>query len=264
MIKTLPILFFIYFTLYTSAQKCEYEEYFRFTDLAKKAFNTENFKDARKSFKLAFKETIFPLGHDLSYALIAANETKDYEWAGQIAKKLAQGGVPLRYFIRYKKKKWHKEFKSSFNSYNAYYEECFDQEMKKRLLQIEQNDFEFTTKYHDWRARKIELQIQELIDGATKIVVDFKSFKEKYGFPNEREMGYNYIHIKNRIEPYKTDVLMVHIYQMGTPIFRNNIHDFACEGSLHTNFEEVIEKIQGFGDSTGIEQEMRARYKKFR
>lgn len=264
MTKILPILTFLFLTLYTSGQKCEYAEYFRLTDLAKIDCNKQNFKEAVRNFKLAFKETEFILGHDLSYALIAANEIKDNQWAGQIAKKLAEGGIPLRYFSKFKKKKWYKEFEVAFQNYAEYYEECLNKEMRNRFLEISQNDFEFTNKYHDWRERKIEIPIQELIDGATKILMDFKNFNEKYGFPNEQEMGYNYVRRKNRIEPYKVDVLLIHIYQMGTPIFKDDIHNFVCKGSLHTSFEKTIERIQGFGDSTGIEQEMKARYKKFR
>ncbi|WP_273566159.1 hypothetical protein [Maribacter halichondriae] len=136
--------------------------------------------------------------------------------------------------------------------------------MRNRFLVISQEDYEFIDKYHQWRERKIELTLKELIDGATRILTDFKDFNEKYGFPNEQKMGYHYVRRKNSIEPYPVAVLMIHIYQMGTLIFKDNIHNLACEGSLHSNYEETFKSISGFGDSTGVEQEIKARYKKYR
>ncbi|MDT0540201.1 hypothetical protein [Croceitalea sp. P059] len=239
-------------------------EYFRLTDLAKNDCKKENFKDARRNFELAFEKNVFPLGHDLSYALFTADKLKDDQWARDIAEKLAKGGIPLRYFVKFKKNKWYKEFESDFQNYAEHFKEHFDLEIKNRFLQISKDDSDFTDKYHEWRERKIELPIQELIDGATSVLTDFKDFNIEYGFPNELKMGYNYVRQKNRIEPYKIDVLMIHIYQMGTRLFKDDIHSFVCSGSFHSSFEKTIERIHGFGDSTGIEQEMKARYEKFR
>lgn len=251
-------------TLNSSGQNCEYAEYFRLTDLAKNDCKKENFKDARRNFELAFEKNIFPLGHDLSYALFTADKLKDDQWARHIAEKLAKGGIPLRYFGKFKKKKWYKEFESDFQNYSEHYKNHFDLEMQYRFMEISQEDSDFTDKYHEWRERKIELTINELIDGATKILRDFKDFNEKYGFPNEQKMGYQYVRRKNSIESYPVAVLMIHIYQMGTQIFKDDIHNLVCEGSLHSNYEQTLKSIRGFGNSTGIEQEMKARYKKYR
>jgi hypothetical protein len=57
---------------------------------------------------------------------------------------------------------------------------------------------------------------------------------------------------------------MINIYQMGKLLFKNNIHSFVSQGSLHLNFEPTLRKIQGFGNSTGVEKVMKARYKKYR
>ena len=264
MIKSLQILTFLFLALHASGQNCEYAEYFRLTELAKNNVKKENFKDARRNFELAFEKTAFPLGHDLSYALFTANKLKDGQWARHIAENLAKGGIPLRYFGKFKKKNWYKEFELDFQNYTEHFKKNFDIEMRNRFLAISQDDSEFTDKYHEWRARKIELTLQELIDGATKVLTDFKDFNEEYGFPNEPKMGYNYIRRKNNIEPYPVDVLIVHIYQMGTLLFKDNINSLVCQGSLHSNFEATLKRIQGFGDSTGVEQEMKARYKKYR
>jgi hypothetical protein len=186
MIKIIPILTLLFLTLYTSGQKCEYAEYFLLTDKAKNDCKKENFKDARRNFEFAFEKTVFPLGQDLSYALFTANELKDDQWARHIAGKLAKGGIPLRYFAKFKNKKWYKEFESDFQNYVEHFQKHFDIEMRNCFLAISQDDYEFIDKYHEWREREIELTLKELTDGATKILTDFKGFNEKYGFPNKK------------------------------------------------------------------------------
>lgn len=251
-------------TLISSGQNCQYAEYFRLTDLAKNDCKKENFKKSKRNFQLAFEKVEFPLGHDLSYALFTADKLKDDQWAGHIAKSLAKGGIPLRYFAKFKKKKWYKKFESEFQNFTEHFKKHFDVEMKNRFLMISQDDYEFNNQFHEWRERKIELTLQELIDGATKIISDFENFNDKYGFPNEQQMGYNYDRRKNSIEPYKVGVLMIHIYQRGTLIFKDDVHNLVCEGALHPNYEEALKGIRGFGNSTGIEQEMEARYTYYR
>tara|TARA_R110000744_G_scaffold198876_1_gene318104 strand:- start:243 stop:1046 length:804 start_codon:yes stop_codon:yes gene_type:complete len=264
MIKILPILTFLFLTLYASGQECQYEEYFRLTDLAKNDCKKENFKESKRNFQLAFEKVEFPLGHDLSYALYTADKLKDDQWAGHIAKKLAKGGIPLRYFAKFKKKKWYKKFESDFSNFTEHFKKHFNVEMQNRFLKISQDDYEFNNQYHEWRERKIELTLQELIDGATKIISDFENFNDKYGFPNEQQMGYNYVRRKNSIEPYKIGVLMIHIYQRGLLIFKDDIDDFICKGGLHSGYKKTLKEIRGFGNSTGIAQEMEARYAKYR
>jgi hypothetical protein len=56
------------------------------------------------------------------------------------------------------------------------------------------------------------MTLQELIDGASEILRDFKKLTDKYGFPNERLMGFNYVRKKNNVEYYIVDVLIIHIY----------------------------------------------------
>lgn len=74
-----------------SAQECKYGEYYRIVDSAKKEYSTQNFKEANQKFKLAFSKTDFPLGQDLSFALISAVKSEDDNWAKIIAENLAKG-----------------------------------------------------------------------------------------------------------------------------------------------------------------------------
>lgn len=112
--------------------------------------------------------------------------------------------------------------------------------------------------------RETELTLQELINGATEILLGFNTLTEKYGFPNERVMGYNYVRKRNVIESFPIEVLIVHLYQRGVLIYENEIPNIACNGGLHPKWIETLKNVRGFGDSSGIEQEMKTRYEKFR
>lgn len=251
-------------TIHTSGQNCEYVAYFRLTDLAIKECKKENFKEAKKNFKLAFEKTVFPQGHDLSYALFTANKLKDDQWSLQVAKKLAEGGIPLKYFAQFKKKKWYKEFQANFHKYDEHYKEHFDLDLKNRFLDIYQKDFERNQQYHEWREGKIELTLQELIDGATQVTSEFKEFIDEYGFPSEQKMGYNYVRRINRIEEYSSVTLLIHVFQIGDLTFKDRIDDFTCSGGIHSKYNKTLHEIRGFGNGTGIKQEMETRYTKYR
>lgn len=247
-----------------SAQECEYGEYYRIIDSAKKEYSKQDFKKANEKFKIAFSKTDFPLGHDLSFALISAIKSKDDNWAGTIAENLAKGGIPLRYFGKYKKEKWYKKFSSEFENHSTFYKDSLNPVLKDRLLSLLQKDRGFNSKYHEWRTRETELTLQELINGAIEILDEFKTLTEEYGFPKERIVGYNYVRRKNAIESFPIEALIVHIYQRGVLIFENEIPKIVCNGGLHPQWIETLKKIRGFGDSNGVEQEMKVRYKKYR
>jgi len=260
------LLIFILLTTITdlSAQECEYTEYYPLVDAAFKNYSEKNYKDAEKNLKLAFTKTDFPLGKDLNLALMVAQKRDNSEWAEEIAIRLAKGGIPLRYFVKLKNFKWYDKFLNDFENYSKYYAEKFDSELQKKIISLLQQDTEFNSKYHQWRTREIEMSLQELIDGATKIETEFKLLTDKYGFPNERIMGYNYVYRKNIIERYPTDVLMIHIYQRGTLLFKEDIHNIVCKGGLLPSSEITLKEVRGFGNSDGIEQEMKIRYEKYR
>lgn len=249
-----------------SAQECEYGEYYRIIDSAKKDYSKQNFKEANEKFKIAFSKTDFPLGHDLSFALISAIKSKDINWAETIAENMAKGGIPLRYFGKYKKEKWYKKFSSEFENNSTFFRDraSLNPVLKDKLLSLLEKDRDFNNKYHEWRTRETEMTLQELIKGANEILEEFIALTEEFGFPAEQLMGYNYVRRSNRIEPFPIEALIVHIYQRGVLIFENEIPKIVCEGGLHPQWIETLKKIRGFGNSTGIEQEMKARYKHFR
>jgi hypothetical protein len=262
--NVLLILTFVFFAANLYAQDCDYIEYYPLVELASQNYSDKDYNEAEKNLKLAFTKTEYPLGEDLHIALLVAQKREDTAWAEQIAIRLAKGGIPIIYFRYLKKYEWYSNFKADFKQYSDYYQENYSPELREELLSLLNRDKEFTSKYHDWRTREIELTLDELIDGASKVLSDFKQMTYKYGFPNERLMGYNYVRRKNSVDYYHTDALMMHIYQRGVIIFEDEMHKIVCEGGLHTNYEETLKKIRGFGNSTGVEQEMKARYAKYR
>lgn len=263
--KNILLIFTILlFTANSVAQECEFAEYYPLVKLASKNYSDKNYEDAEKNLKLAFTKTDHPLGADLHLAFSVALKRKDTKWAEQIAIRLAKGGVPLRYFRYHKKHKWYDKFNADFETYSDYYKENYNQELRDNFLSLINRDKEFNSKYHDWRTREIELTLDELIKGASEIISDFNQMTDKYGFPNEKIMGYHYVSRKNSIEQYHSAALIIHIYQRGVLIFENEIYKIVCEGGLHPNYEETLKKIRGYGNSTGVEQEMKARYEKYR
>ena len=263
--KNILLIFIILISTAKSvAQDCDYTEYYPLVELANKNYSDKKYKEAEKNFKLAFATTEYPLGADLHLAFAVAQKRKNTKWAEQIAIRLAKGGIPLRYFRYHKKSEWYDKFSANFKNYSEYYRENYNQELRDNFLSLLNRDRDFNSKYHDWRTREIELSLDELINGASEIISDFNQMTDKYGFPNEKLMGYHYVRRKNSIEQYHSGALIIHIYQRGVLIFENEIYKIICEGGLHPNYEETLKKIRGFGNSTGVEQEMKARYEKYR
>ncbi|WP_396596923.1 hypothetical protein [Dokdonia sp. R86516] len=260
----LLILIILSFTAKSIAQDCEYKEYYPLVELARKNYSDKNYNEVVKNLKIAFAKTEHPFGADLHFALAVAQKQKNNEWAEQIAMRLAKGGVPLQYFRYHKKSEWYDAFNANFNTYSDYYKENYNQELRNSYVALLNRDREFNSTYHDWRTRKIELTLDELINGASEIISDFDQMTDKYGFPNEKLMGYYYVRRKNSIEHYNSEVLIIHIYQRGVLVFENEIDKIVCDGGLHPKYEETLKKIRGFGNSTGVEQEMKVRYAKYR
>lgn len=255
-----------WFILYlATAQECSYSKaYYSLVESARKKVKNEKFKAAEKDFKAAFSLTDFPFGADLGLALFVAQKRKDANWAKELAIQLAKGGVPLRYFVRYKKFKWFDDFKSNFKKYKAYYQENFNMSLKVRFLKLLEDDIAYNKKYHQWRTREIEISLEDLISNASKIVSEFKQMTNEYGFPTERLMGYNYVNKKNGVERFNTAVLVIHVYQRGVLLFQNEMEKIVCNGGLNQQMVNTLKKIRGYGNNIGVEQEMKIRHKIFR
>lgn len=248
-----------------SAQECEYLEYYDLTAIATKSYSDKKYKEAEENFKLAFSKTQFPLGKDLELALTVAQKRKDSEWANKISIKLAKGGVPLRYFGKLKSYEWYDDFVLDFEKYSNYYNDNFEPELRVKFNSLIDRDAFFTRKLMDWNYGTIEITAENAYNEANAIYAELKQLTEKYGFPSEHNMGYNYVRRLNRIDDYKTLALMIHIFKYGVRIYENEIPNYVCNGILHPNSEQVLKQSVSFGNSRGIEHEMKVReemYKK--
>ena len=265
MIKnTLLILSLLLLAVKSNAQQCGYKEYYPLSELARENYSVKDYKAAEQNIKLAFEKVEFPLGAELHLALSIAKKLNNSQWAQEISIQLAKGGVPLRYFRYLRKYDWFEKFKADFETYSNYYKENFKPELRDKLNALIIKDKAFNGKYHDWRTRKIELTLDDLIKGATEVTLDFNDITYEYGFPNEKLTGYNYVRRTDRIENFRSDVLIIHIYQRGTPPFKDQLNQIVCAGGLHPNYAKTLKGINGYGNSTGIEQEMKVRYTKYR
>jgi hypothetical protein len=260
----LKILIFILITNFLEAQTCKYEEYFALADMAAKSYKDENYKEAEKTLKLAFSKTNFPFGDELNLALLVARKTKDYVWAEEIAVQLAKGGVPLRYFGKFKEAKWYENFHSNFETYTKYYNENFNPELRDRMNLLIKKDKEFTSKLMEWHYGEIELTVEYTYEEASSILSELKAIVQEYGFPSEQVMGYNYDRRLNQVSYYKTNILLIHLNKYGELVYENEIPNLICDGILHPNMLQILNNSRGFGNSTGIEQEMTVRYEKYK
>ncbi len=246
------------------SQDCAYGKYDSLVNIARGNFKEKKSLDGIKHLKLAFETSNFPRGEDLTFALYKAREVKDDALALEVAKMLSKGGVPKRFFFQFKKEKWYTKFELAFESFSKFYRDNFNQNLREELLLLLAKDKNHNDRYHKWRTREIDISLDALIHDAQEVLTGFEKILIKYGFPSEELVGYNYIRRTNKVAKYNVDVLMIHLYQSGVRLFENSISDLICSGALPSGFKTTIDKIYGFSSCYGIENEMKARYKKFR
>ncbi len=247
---------------FVSSQNCDYEDYHKSIELAKKEYENENFKEASKLYKIAFEKADFPFGTDLRNAFKVAEKTKDEIWMEQIAIKLAKGGIPLKYFKFFDKYKWSVTFYEQFPQYEKYFNENFDLEFREALINVAKLDTETNSHFHEWRTRKVEHSVDTLVAEMTNVSLGFQKIIEKFGFPTEKKIGYYYN--KGDINELPTIVLLIHIYGRGELLYIEQLNELVCNGGLTTSQSKILESKRGLGNSTGIVQEMEAAKKKFR
>ena len=241
---------------------CEYEEYFALTAAAHKDLVKDDYKSAAEKFKKAFSISVFPQGKDVAAALKTAKKEKDNEWAYTLAIQLARGGIPLRYFTSFKKDKWYKAFEKDFPEYIAYYTENFDLELRHQVLDLRVKDIALNNKFYSWKAKEIEVPLNEFINDATALLQGFKTMREECGFPGEQRIGYYYT--KSRVDEFPTGVLLIHIYQTSELLYFNELDDLVCGGYITEDYKKILMEIRGYTNGEGAEQEWKVRYEKFR
>jgi len=261
MIKLLIATFTI-FAFAINAQDCEYDEYNYLINKACVDFYDKDYEGAKELYKKAFKLVSFPLGPDLDKALQSAIKTNDKVFAQSLSVILAKGGVPLQYFNQISNFSWYDTFLKNYALYKNESDLKFSQKARENIFQLKYIDSTFNAKYHSWRSGQIELTITELTDGAQKVLDGFKNHVEKYGFPCDKNLGYFYK--DGRIKVYPIQILLTHIYQRGELLYFDELNQISCEGFMSESNIGMIEANRGFGNSTGVKQEMEVRYKRYR
>ena len=245
-----------------AGQDCKYEKYFYWSEMATLDYQSKKWAGANDKFKKSFSKTAFPLAADLNLALKIAVEVRDTLWADTIAVQLAKGGIPLAFFQPFKNYAWYESFEKSYDRYQAYYHASFDTTFRAEFIALCIQDSLFNDKYHQWRTGKIEMTLDELIAGAGGISQTFKNLVKARGFPCEQKMGY-YFKDANVAE-FPVLVLLAHIYQRGELLYKDRLTNIVCDGKFRRMQQAMLNGFNGFGDNTGIEQEMKIRYEKYR
>ena len=256
------LIILIFFTNYSFCQEnCKYGEYSYLIIMALDEISFEEYHKANENYRLAFSKVETPFSTDLISALKVAKEIKDTIQIKEFAVMLAKGGIPLEYFKEYNNYKWYPQFESDFENFRTFYKSNFNSKLRSNLLSLRKQDSLFNDNFHKWRKGEIELTLEDLITGATSITKGFEKLVETYGFPCEKRMGYYYEN--GEIAEFPVKVLLIHIYQRGVLLYKETLSSIVCEGELRFGEEMSLETFRGFGNSTGIEQEMKVRFEKF-
>lgn len=241
---------------------CDYNEY---NDLITSAINevsNKAYDQANENYRLAFSKVKTPFSLDLTSALKIAEEVKDTNHIYQIIILLAKGGIPLKHFKGYVNHAWYPQFESDFEEYAIFYKSTFNLELKTKLLSLRNQDSLFNDGFHKWRKGEMETTLDELINDAQSISDGFEKLVSNYGFPSEKRMGYNYQN--GEIVRFPILIILIHIYQRGILLYKERLPQLVCEGEIPFDEEMMLETFRGFGNSTGVEQEMTIRFEKFK
>ncbi|MCB0618115.1 MAG: hypothetical protein KDC41_05270 [Saprospiraceae bacterium] len=258
----LPITVIILSMMGLSGQDCQYEKYFYWTSMAQIDFSEGDFEEARREFRIAFSTTEFPLGADLGVALETAIRTRDTTWAEELSIALAKGGIPLIYFDSLRNYPWYEHFAADFDQYDHFYETQYNLELRVRFMELVLADSLFNEDYHSWRKGEREMTLEELIAGAKGISTGLQVLIDAYGFPCEQKMGY--LFKEGQVRPFPLVILLIHIYQRGELFYKDRLDRIICDGKLKPTDRAILNGARGFGDSSGVEQEMQIRYNKYR
>ena len=99
--------------------------------------------------------------------------------------------------------------------------------------------------------------LEEMIQGAEAIHFGFIELIKAYGFPSERRMGYYFQ--EGEVSDFPVLTILIHIYQRGNLLLNEHLPELVCDGALSKVEMAVLKDNRGFGNSTGIRDEMTIR-----
>ncbi len=244
----------------TNVKDCLYDDYWYYVGKANIAVHEGNYHEAVDSYEKAFETNLFKHSIDLHNAILAFNEIGNYEMSMSLAIELAKGGAESDYFIQYEAYPWYSQFIEDFDAYQNSFDSSFNSEYRRRLLSLGTQDSIINARYHAFRKGELEISLEKLIVDATSIKDSFINLVKEYDFPSEENIGYMTSGFNTQRLPVM--IILHHTYQRGDLLFLSDMNKVVCDGKLRPTDHTLLNNIRGFGDSTGIENEMRLRYKR--
>lgn len=241
---------------------CVYEDYIYLTDRASIEYQEGDVKASLKHWKEAMSTGLFPRGRHVAMALQCAVNADDGVFAKSMAFQLTKGGIPVAYFERYGAEDWYAAFMASARDTMAVAEKQFNFAMRKALLDLRHQDSLTNATYHQWVKCENDLTLDEMPRMAAKVYDDFTHLIRQYGFPSEKRMGYYFQ--EGEVQDFPLLVVMIHIYQRGNPVLKDQLHSMVCDGVITKTDMSVLIDMRGYGNNVGLEKEMRIRWGKRR
>ncbi len=245
---------------------CLYQEYYDgITAALTEKHSNDNWALANEIFADAFNKVDTPYGQDLEEALEVSVALDDDTQTKYITEKLLLGGIPSDYFRRYPSiinSQWWKQM--DFVEFSEKHRSNFDTELLNRLLSLRTKDSLFNIKYHRFRKGEELVELDYLINESTDIYREFNDIVSSHGFPSELNTGYLYG--DNQIQTLPTQVVLIHIQQLGEPIISRDFSyiELVCNGHLTEYQHRSLLALSSIGGGKGTKHEMTFFYNRYK
>lgn len=245
-----------------SQSECAYDDYWYYASKAHIEFAQQKYTEALANYRKAFETVEVPYGTDLNAAFITAITVESDSLAYDYAARMMKCGIPLEYFSNFEEYDWYEKLKQDYPVARKYYQANFDYNLRDTILELRVKDSLFNVKYHNFRKGLSEMRLEELIEGVQSIENDFIEIVRKFGFPSHQNLGYYFD--GSKIDRYPITIILHHLYQNGSSIFKEQLSAIVCDGKIRPTDQALLSRIQGFSKGAGIEQELRIKYNRIK
>ena len=214
-----------------------------------------------KNASLLLQNERLPNSSDIKLLLRLAKKKLDFELMRMIEQKLLIGGIELKE-VEEIISPIH--IQSNKNDLLELAKPCYhriDTSMRKLLMIAKSKDSLYNSIYHEWRKGEINLTKDELINNALEVHNSFNLIINTIGFPSENKIGY--YSMDGQIVTYH-ETLLIHTYQRGELPFVHKLDSLHRNGYIDINLYNNLKSIRGFGNSTGVKDELTIRYNKYK
>ena len=242
---------------------CEINEFFDLVDRARSydIYVIEDDQDL-KTANDYYKEAINPVDHTFGIVLSGAFKTalafKDFEWAEELAIKLAKGGVPRVFFERTIDRtndySWD-NFYDNFPSYQEHFYKEYDMVQRNRILSLFHQDSMFNARKNFWfdptherfnnippeGYRESSFTYDSIIYNTRLISNEFIDIINTYGIPSEKDVGFRML--GGQLSLYHYTPLIHHIRSRGDTIPIQEVNSAFCSGAIERRSYKAIINI---------------------